>query len=32
LYVHKKYWEKVQRDKQLMKNRKVEYAPEAVNG
>jgi beta-carotene 3-hydroxylase len=29
LYVHKKYWEKVRRDKQLMKGKKVEYAPEA---
>jgi len=28
LYVHKKYWEKVQRDRALMKNKKVEYAPE----
>lgn len=28
LYVHKKYWEKVLRDKQLMAGRKVEYAPE----
>lgn len=28
LYVHKKYWEKVRRDKQLMKGKKVEYAPE----
>jgi beta-carotene 3-hydroxylase len=31
LYVHKKYWEKVQRDRALMKNKKVEYAPEAVS-
>ena len=29
LYVHKKYWEKVRRDRQLMKGKKVEYAPEA---
>jgi beta-carotene 3-hydroxylase len=29
LYVHKKYWEKVQRDKRLMAGKKVEYAPEA---
>lgn len=30
LYVHKKYWEKVRRDKQLMgAGRKVAYAPEA---
>jgi beta-carotene 3-hydroxylase len=28
LYVHKKYWEKVRRDKQLMAARKVQYAPE----
>jgi beta-carotene 3-hydroxylase len=28
LYVHKKYWEKVRRDKKLMTNRKVSYAPE----
>ncbi len=29
LYVHKKYWEKIQRDKKLMAgNKKVEYAPE----
>jgi beta-carotene 3-hydroxylase len=28
LYVHKKYWEKVLRDKQLMAAKKVEYAPE----
>lgn len=30
LYVHKKYWEKVRRDKQLMAGKKVEYAPEAI--
>jgi beta-carotene 3-hydroxylase len=29
LYVHKKYWEKVCRDKKLMAAKKVEYAPEA---
>jgi beta-carotene 3-hydroxylase len=29
LYVHKKYWEKVLRDKQLMAGKKVEYAPES---
>ena len=30
LYVHRKYWEKVWRDKKLMAgSRKVEYAPEA---
>jgi beta-carotene 3-hydroxylase len=28
LYVHKKYWEKVRRDKKLMAAKKVEYAPE----
>jgi beta-carotene 3-hydroxylase len=28
LYVHKKYWEKVKRDRQLMAGKKVEYAPE----
>jgi beta-carotene 3-hydroxylase len=28
LYVHKKYWEKVRRDRELMKGKKVEYAPE----
>jgi beta-carotene 3-hydroxylase len=28
LYVHKKYWEKVRRDKQLMAGKKVAYAPE----
>jgi beta-carotene 3-hydroxylase len=28
LYVHKKYWEKVRRDKKLMKDRKVSYASE----
>jgi len=28
LYVHRKYWEKVLRDKQLMAGKKVEYAPE----
>jgi beta-carotene 3-hydroxylase len=28
LYVHKKYWEKVRRDKQLMAAKKVAYAPE----
>jgi beta-carotene 3-hydroxylase len=27
LYVHKKYWEKVRRDKKLMNNQTVEYAP-----
>ena len=29
LYVHKKYWEKVRRDKQLMAAKRVAYAPEA---
>ena len=30
LYVHKKYWDKIRRDKKLMAgNKKVEYAPEA---
>ena len=29
LYVHKKYWEKVRRDKALMAEKKVGYAPEA---
>ena len=29
LYVHKKYWNKVRRDKQLMAARKVAYAPES---
>jgi beta-carotene 3-hydroxylase len=28
LYVHKKYWQKVRRDKQLMAAKKVAYAPE----
>ena len=28
LYVHKKYWEKVRKDKKLMAFKKVEYAPE----
>jgi beta-carotene 3-hydroxylase len=28
LYVHKKYWEKIRRDKQLMAGKKVGYAPE----
>lgn len=28
LHVHKKYWEKVRKDKQLMAGKKVEYAPE----
>jgi beta-carotene 3-hydroxylase len=28
LYVHRKYWEKVLRDKQLMAGKKVEYAPQ----
>jgi beta-carotene 3-hydroxylase len=28
LYVHKKYWEKVKRDNQLMAAKKVSYAPE----
>ena len=28
LYVHKKYWEKVRRDRELMKGKKVAYAPE----
>jgi len=27
LYVHKKYWEKVRKDKKLMAEKKVEYAP-----
>lgn len=31
LYVHKKYWEKVWRDKKLMEAKKVEYAPEESN-
>ena len=30
LFVHKKYWDKIRRDKKLMAgNKKVEYAPEA---
>ncbi len=29
LLVHKKYWEKVKRDKKLMQGKKVGYAPEA---
>jgi beta-carotene 3-hydroxylase len=28
LLVHKKYWEKVKRDRQLMASKKVNYAPE----
>jgi len=28
LYVHRKYWEKVRRDRQLMAGKKVAYAPE----
>jgi beta-carotene 3-hydroxylase len=28
LLVHKKYWEKVRRDRQLMAAKKVSYAPE----
>lgn len=28
LYVHKKYWDKVRKDKKLMAFKKVEYAPE----
>lgn len=28
LYVHKKYWEKVLKDRQLMAAKKVQYAPE----
>jgi beta-carotene 3-hydroxylase len=28
LYVHRKYWEKVMKDRQLMAGKKVEYAPE----
>jgi beta-carotene 3-hydroxylase len=28
LYVHRKYWEKVLRDKKLMAGKKVAYAPE----
>lgn len=28
LYVHKKYWEKVRKDKKLMASRSVAYAPE----
>jgi beta-carotene 3-hydroxylase len=31
LIVHTKYWEKVQRDKNLMKGKKVEYAPEQLD-
>lgn len=31
LYVHKKYWEKVQRDRRLMAGKKVDYAPSAVS-
>jgi beta-carotene 3-hydroxylase len=27
LYVHKKYWEKILRDKKLMQAQKVDYAP-----
>jgi beta-carotene 3-hydroxylase len=30
LLVAKKYWDKVRKDKQLMKNKKVAYAPEAT--
>jgi beta-carotene 3-hydroxylase len=30
LFVHKKYWDKIRRDRKLMAgNKKVEYAPEA---
>jgi beta-carotene 3-hydroxylase len=28
LYVHRKYWEKIRRDKQLVASKKVGYAPE----
>jgi beta-carotene 3-hydroxylase len=28
LMVHKKYWEKIRRDKKLMAGQKVGYAPE----
>jgi beta-carotene 3-hydroxylase len=28
MIVHKKYWEKVRRDKRLMAGKKVGYAPE----
>ena len=28
LYVHKKYWQKIRRDRQLMAGKKVGYAPE----
>lgn len=28
LFVHKKYWDKIRRDKSLMAGQKVEYAPE----
>ena len=31
LYVHKKYWEKVRRDKALMAAQKVEYAPSEIS-
>jgi beta-carotene 3-hydroxylase len=30
LLVHQKYWEKVKKDKQLMKSKSVEYAPEKM--
>ena len=30
LYVHKKYWDKVLRDRKLMAGKKVEYAPTAI--
>jgi beta-carotene 3-hydroxylase len=29
LYVHKKYWEKVKRDRALMAAKKVGYVPDA---
>ena len=32
LLVHKKYWDKIRRDRKLMAgNKKVEYAPESIN-
>jgi beta-carotene 3-hydroxylase len=30
LVVHKRYWDKVRKDKQLMKNKSVNYAPEKM--
>jgi beta-carotene 3-hydroxylase len=32
LLVHKKYWEKIKRDKQLMAASKVEYKPSSPEG